>query len=205
MAYDDITANNHGGDQFSQAAFERIEPHTATIDERIVEFMKSKPDKQTWVKEVRRALGMEHQTASASLSRLKTADRIGLVANGDGTDKRKEGCGVLQLYMSEYVKVDRPQRADGEHWLCGSCGMPLIASRCKKVIKKKGEIVGFEMSDKISPMERDPAPNGNCWPSPDGKPIHRVVAGKDRAALIARGTPLHLNHFARCPQADIYR
>lgn len=85
----DICANNHKGNENSQLA--NLATDKEKDIERILKFMRSRPDKKTYVKEIIRELGLKHQTASARLSDLKTMGKI------CAAKERREGCGVVQL------------------------------------------------------------------------------------------------------------
>lgn len=85
----DITARNHKGSATSRDANKRIAPSKAKIRNAIVEYART-VDSLT-VKDVRKALNLEHQTASARLTELKR-DKVLVL-----TDETREGCGVLKL------------------------------------------------------------------------------------------------------------
>lgn len=85
----DICANNHKGNEHSQLA--NLVTDKEKDIERILKFMRSRPDKKTYVKELIRELGMLHQTASARLSDLK---KMGMARN---TNEKVQNCGVVEL------------------------------------------------------------------------------------------------------------
>ncbi len=63
-------------------------------------------------------------------------------------------------------------------------------------------------AEKRMPVDPDPATEGNLLlvPSQTGRHVRSIVL-RDRGleTAAARGEPLHLSHFATCPQADKHR
>ena len=85
----DLCANFHGGNAESRMAFEKITPAIGNLQEKVLRFIQDcfdQRDAGVTVKEVRVALAMEHQTASARMTELK---RMELIAP---TGQRREGC-----------------------------------------------------------------------------------------------------------------
>lgn len=94
----DVCARNHGGNEMSRAA--NLRTNKEGDRAKILAFMARRPGKRTYVKEVIRELGLQHQTASARLTDLKAEGSIEVVKG-----ERKEGCGVVRLVEREPVQV----------------------------------------------------------------------------------------------------
>lgn len=86
---DDITARFHKGSETSRLANLKTAPRKETDRMSIMEYARTVAG--LTVKDVRRVLGLEHQTASARLTDLKAA---GLLIE---TKERREGCKVLKI------------------------------------------------------------------------------------------------------------
>jgi DNA-binding transcriptional ArsR family regulator len=86
---EDVCQANHGDNPESRAAFDTLLPHLSRLQEAVLGYIADRRLGAT-VKQVRRDLKMEHQTASARLSELRAA---GLT---EDTGRRLEGCQVHQ-------------------------------------------------------------------------------------------------------------
>lgn len=90
MSYIDITNNFHQNNSNSRAANIATAPNKQRDKQTIIKFIAQNGGK-SYVKEIIRATGLLHQTASARLTELKAADV--LVETGE----RAEKCGVVKL------------------------------------------------------------------------------------------------------------
>lgn len=70
----DICKNLHGGNEQSEAANRRVQPHKLTVREKIFAYIVGSDG--VTCEEIERALMIKHQTASARISELKAEKKI---------------------------------------------------------------------------------------------------------------------------------
>jgi hypothetical protein len=78
---EDITSNNHGGNEFSSAAHESIKGNKARDQAKIWTHVEALGEAGATCDEIEISLGMSHQTASARVSEMKRSGRLEL--NGE--------------------------------------------------------------------------------------------------------------------------
>lgn len=191
--HDDITRNYHGGNECSQEAFKKIKPHIGTIDDRIIAFMKTKPLGQTTSEEVEKELGMKHQSASAALTRLKDAGRIGEVFETH-RQKKINGYGVVGLLSSEWLKdMEQGQQTFGRA-LCKSCRKEVI-------------YLAHERTGNVACIDAQKREGGNIAID-EGRGVYRVIKKDHIKAFEAehgRKPAAYVDHHYTCPDADKFR
>lgn len=74
----DICRNNHGGNENSEAANRKINPHKTSIKLKILEFLTRKP---CTCQEIEKALQLTHQCCSARIAELKAKNYVTVSGN----------------------------------------------------------------------------------------------------------------------------
>jgi hypothetical protein len=101
---DDICANRHGGNEFSDAANLAVAPFKPTIRQRILDLLEEHPEGLI-CEEIEQKLGLVRSTASARMAELKALDLV--EENGSRKTSRGKLAGVWRIKRRE-VNVLHP-------------------------------------------------------------------------------------------------